>query len=203
VSEIDPTQPKPLLVDIGHEIMIVYPGEETYKLLDAYPRDGDGIIHAEASLIEKIRGWWYPKAIEKAEKLAASLEIPWEQMKPSIKEIEDGSISGLTEKLSLTAAHIIRLSTVLAPLEAGLVARKETLDQAVHRKIAVTPENKQSITIRSADLIAGSKALKIAKIEIIEAQTQKVMLEKFLDALNIQWKTLSRIISARLAEPLE
>ena len=198
---------QPLICYDGIEHWVVYPSDNSYQMVEKIKPGEDGVISVEPALLEMLKGWWYHKAVEKAEAAVAGLEIPWEELQITGADVEQGDLLALTKKLATASTHIVHLNDILTGAMVRMSAAKEAVDQAVHQMMASREAQEEgrppAIAIRIAALIHKHKPLRNAKIEIIEAGATIKALEVTKDSLDILWRTASRIISARLKEPVD
>jgi hypothetical protein len=88
-------------------------------------------------------------------------------------------------------------------------AAKEALDHAANQRIGRDEKRSQeegrrpAIAVRAAMLIHAEKPLRNAKIDVMESGAFLKALEHTKDSLDVLWRTVSRIISARLKEPID
>lgn len=197
-----------ILVDDGLERWQVHPDDAFYQDALKLEPDKDGIRHTTPEAIEATQTWWWRDAVKKADKLVEELAIPWDNLALDETDITDGNTMLLTEKLSKTSFYIVQTNNKLAHLLAIQSASKEAMDHAVNRIIArgddidgVSP--KPSIDARRASIISRDKRLRNTKIEAIESSAAIKALESVKDSLDITWKTISRILSARFHEPID
>jgi len=149
---------------------------------------------------------WSPAAAEqRLAALLAELAVPWEELHCGTKDVEEGNLLNLALKLALIANYTVRCNHVLTRLLARRTLLRETLEQSTDRRLAepAAEGKRQAIDIRRAALIHETPALRRMKIDLIEGQAQIDALSGAKDSLDLLWKTCSRIISARSAEPLD
>ena len=199
---------KPFIVEDGLEKWQVQPGDVFYDELLKLTPDDQGVRHTSAEVLEGHQTWWWRTAVEKAEKLIEDLEIPWDEITIDNTDIEEGNLAILSEKLAKVAYYEIQVNNKLTRFVAVQAASKEALDHAVSRILARGDDvdgtkPKPSIDARRALIISRDKRLRNTKIEIIESGTAMKSLELTKESLDILWKTISRILSARLHEPID
>ena len=168
--------------------------------------DGDETAIEEDTIVDG--GWWWPDAVEKAEKIIKDLEIPWDDLAVSEDDITDGNLVALSEKLAKTSYYIIKTNNILTRVVATQAASKEALEHAVSKILATGDDingrsHKPAIEARRAAIISNNARLREAKIDLVESQTILRALENVKESLDISWKTISRILSARLHEPID
>lgn len=194
---------EPIIVTDNYEPWVVYPGDPPYKLVADMPRDEEGVVHVDPSFLAKVKGWWHDKAAAKVTEHIAALAVPWEDFQITDGDINGSSTDSLSSKLAKIGYYMSLVCREQAMLEAKLSLAKSALDQVVGRLLAQQVGDKGALGPRSALIISQDKRLRNTKIEIMEADGYKHALDKIFDALDINWKTASRVLSARLKEPLE
>src|SRR3990167_2714899 len=205
-------QGKPLLAYDGSEYWVVYPEDNPYRLLAGLPQrevtERYAIVDIEPGLLTQVRGWWYTTAATKVETLVASAEVDWDACRLTDAEIDNGDTTLYTRKLNRIAGHLVWVSTQLVRTEAVLEAAREAVDHACTRQLALEENGKVarlkgSQAQRLALFISPNPTMRRAKVENIELAAQRTALAHLREALDILWRTTSRAISARAAEPLE
>ena len=206
----DQQEQEPVICHDGHEMWIVYPSENAYLLVVKVKPDEEGIRHVAPELVEGLKGWWYRQAVDKVQAALDELNIPWEELHVTGPEIEAGDLMTLSKKLAMTSHYIVRVNNLLGLSTARHAAAKEALEQATNQMMAQQDKfqdkgegRKPAIAVRAAALIHQRKPLRNAKIDIIESGAFAAALTHTKDSLDTLWRTASRIISARLKEPLE
>lgn len=194
--------PEPLIVSDGRENWVVYPEDAAYRLLADKPPNGNGVIGVEPSLLAQVKGWWYEGAAERIATALASLEIPWDELTLTEEEARASEITLLVERLARLSYYSTKVSREMAGIDIKLSLAKNALEHAVNRLIALE-RGKGAMGPQAALLISKDKRLRNAKIETMEADAAKKGLANFAEALDINWKTVSRALSARLREPIE
>lgn len=201
-------QREPIIVFDSKEHWVIYPHDNAYLMCIKIKPGTDGIRHVTQEMVEALRGWWYTKAIEKVEKALDELDIPWEELYVSGPDIEQGDLMALSKKLAMTSHYIIKVNDLLTRMMARYSAAKEALDQASNQRLARENRSKEegrkpAIAARLAAIIHQEKPLRNAKIDSIEAGAFIKAMEYTKDSLDILWRTASRVIAARLKEPIE
>jgi len=112
----------------------------------------------------------------------------------------DGKTS--VEKLARVSYYITKASREMAGLAAKLSLARDAMEHAVSRLIALR-DDKGTIAAKTALLISKDKRLRNTKIEVMEAEAAKRALEHTLEALDVNWRTVSRALSVRMREPTE
>jgi hypothetical protein len=152
-----------------------------------------------------VRSFSYRTAVEKAEKIIETLAIPWPELALSDIDVQQGNLMLMSEKLARITYHIVSVNNQLVFFVSRQVAAREVLEHAVNRNLA-RPEpdgRKLNKDIRIAVEISRAKPLRNMKIELIEAGAIIRSLELTRESLDLLWRTVSRCISARAAEPLD
>lgn len=181
---------------------VVYPEDVAYRLVADLPRSGNGVVHVDASLLAKVGGWWYDSAQKKVDEVIAGLTIPWEELEMGEGAALEEEAPALSERLAKISLYMVRVGRERARVDSQLHLAKSALDHAVQRLIA-RDESKATIAAKTAALISSDKRLRNAKIEVMEGEALKRELDGLVDALDIIWKTVSRVLSVRLREPVE
>jgi hypothetical protein len=204
-DEADSPLDEPIVVDDGREHWVVYPDDNNYRILASVKKDKDGIRHVKPELIEQVRGWWYHRGIDSAEKAIEGLAIPWEELEVGGEDVEEGNLVELSKRLALISHQLVRANNLVGQVALKHHAAKEALNHAAHLILSreKIEEKRAAIAVRMAAAISRQKPLRNAQIEVIEAGAMLKALERTVDALDILWKTVSRIMSARLREPLD
>ena len=111
----------------------------------------------------------------------------------------------LAMKLAKISHYIVQVNGLLTRLLAQRTLRREVLEQAVDRRMAAGAGDgrRMAQALRRAALIHDTAPLMALKTEVMEAQAQIEALGQVKESLDVLWRTCSRIISARLKEPLE
>lgn len=147
-----------------------------------------------------------------AQAVIDGLGIPWSEIEISQTDVEDGNLMLLSKRLAVSASFIVRLNGILTPLLAKQHAATEMLDHAVAARLAQqetdpkpedSPKRKPARDMRAAYLISHDERLRALKISIINLDTTILTLEQTRDSLDLLWRTTSRLISARAAEPID
>jgi len=194
---------EPILVTDSIESWVAYPGDSPYKLMADMPRDEEGVVHVDPSFLAKVKGWWYDKAADKVTEHLAALAVPWDDLQVTEADLNSSSTDLLSGKLAKIGYYMSVVCREQATLESRLTMAKSALDQVVGKLLAQQVNDKGPLGPRSALIISQDKRLRNTKIEIMESDGYKHALDKVFDALDINWKTASRVLSARLKEPLE
>lgn len=202
---VPPLPAEAILVDDGHERWLFYPEDNAYRAALAVEPDAEGVRHVPPVLTEGVRSFTYRTAVEKAEALLAELAIPWEELRLSDIDVQQGNLLLMSEKLARITHHIVVLNNRLTGYLARQTAAKEVLEHAVNRNMARPEENGRRLNkdVRIAVEISRAKPLRNMKIELIEDGAAIKVLELTRDSLDLMWRTVSRCISARTAEPLD
>ena len=196
----------PIVVNDTCEQWILYKEDNAYLLALKVEPDEHGIRHVTPDITEGMQTWGWRQAVERAEKIIEELAVPWGELVITDLEIADGNMMALSEKLARTSFYIVQVNNKLTRLLALQAAAKDALEHAVNRILArVDNEGHRPppADIRRAATISRDKRLRNLKIELIEAGAQIKALETTKDSLETLWKTVSRIISCRLREPLD
>ena len=195
---------EPIIVNDSYENWVLYPEDNGYAAALRIEPNGKGIRKVDPEITEGLHTWWWRQAVEKAEKLIAELNIPWGEIAITDLDIQDGNLMIMSEKLARISFYIVQVNNRLAYLAATNYAAKEMLEHAVNRVLARGSEEKRAaIAVRTAAAISRDKRLRNLKIESIESGTAMKALEATRDSLETLWRTTSRIISSRMAEPIE
>ncbi len=208
VDDGSPKRRPPIIVDDGLQTWVVYDGENPYNMLADLPARPDGVVNASADLVVKVRGWWYTTAVAKVEKIVEDLAIDWDSLILTDAEIDNGSTAIFSKKLIRATGYLTHVSARLSKIDSTLTAAKQAMEHALDRWLAmqendIAKKPKGSQAMRLALHISETKTLSNTKIEIIELEAQQKALEHIRQALDLHWRTISRAISARAAEPLE
>lgn len=193
---------QPVFVHDGREGWVLYPEDAAYRLVADMPKDEEGVVHVEPSLLAKVKGWWYDKALVKIDEFIDALAIPWEELELTEEQIREAEANELTEKLAKTSHYMIRVSRELAGVGAKVSLAKSALDHAVGRLLS-GGDSKGPLGPRTALAISKDKRLRNTKIEIMEAEAYRQALDKIYEALELNWKTTSRVLSVRMREPID
>lgn len=148
------------------------------------------------------KGWWYDQAIEKVDELITQLEIPWEEIQLDEQGAVDEEAAGLGERLAKVSFYMVRVGRERSRVDSHLHLTKSALDHVVQRLLS-DDEGKGTVAAKTAAIISSDARLKAAKIDIMEGESLKRALDGVNESLDIIWKTTSRILSARLREPVE
>jgi hypothetical protein len=192
----------PILVDDTREVWVVYDGDAVYDLVAALPHGENGTRQASPEMLAKVAGWWWDTAEKRVQAFLAALEIPWEELGLNEKEAREAEAGVLVEKLARVSYYITKASREMAGLAAKLSLARDAMEHAVSRLIALR-DDKGTIAAKTALLISKDKRLRNTKIEVMEAEAAKRALEHTLEALDVNWRTVSRALSVRLHEPTE
>lgn len=142
--------------------------------------------------------------VKKTEDLIAEVAIPWTDLSVSDVDITNGNLMTLSEKLARTSFYIVQINNRLTRLLALHAAVKETLEHAVNRSISQDEDGRKlTKDVRVAAIISDDPRLRSLKIQLIESTSCVKALETTKDSLDTLWRTTSRIMSARLKEPLD
>lgn len=194
----------PLIVNDGLESWVLYPEDNSYLLALKVESDEHGIRHVQPEITEGLHTWWWRQAVERAEKMVQDLAIPWEQLTVTDLDIGDGNLMLLSEKLARAAYYIVQVNNQLTRLLALQAVAKEMLEHAANRNLAREYDGpKLAIAVRTAVEISRNKPLRNLKIEIIESTAAIKALETVKDSLETLWRTTSRVMSARIKEPID
>src|SRR3990167_5456413 len=187
----------PLVVEDDHEAWIVYDGDNVYDYVAALPQNGNGSRRVASDVLAKVSGWWWDTAEKRVQAFLEGLEIPWEELGLNEKEAREAEAGVLVEKLARVSYYITKASREMAGLAAKLSLARDAMEHAVSRLIALR-DDKGTIAAKTALLISKDKRLRNAKIEVMEAEAAKRALEHTLEALDVNWRTVSRALSVRL-----
>ena len=200
-AEATPSE-QPIFVNDGVEGWVIYPEDSAYRLVADLPKDEEGIVHVEPSLLAKVKGWWWDKATAKIEEFVEALGIPWEELELTDEQIREAEAGELAEKLAKTAYHMVRVSRELARVGTRATLAKSALEHVVS-KLLTREDDKGTVKERSALIISKDKRLRNTKIESMEADAYRQALERIYSALDLLWKTTSRVLSTRMREPID
>ena len=192
----------PLVVDDSRECWIVYDGDNVYDYVAALPENGSGVREVSPEVLAKVAGWWWDAAEERVRKFIEGLEIPWDDLTLTEKEAREAETGPLVEKLARVSFYVTKANREMAGLAAKLSLAKDAMEHAISRLIALR-DDKGTIAAKTALLVSKDKRLRNVKIEVMEAEAAKRALEHTLEALDVNWRTVSRALSARLHEPVE
>lgn len=194
---------QPILVeDDKGDRWVVYPEDNAYRLVENLPKSDNGVVHVEASLLAKVGGWWYDTAQKRVEEAIDNLSIPWEELEMNEGAALEEEAPALSERLAKISSCMVRTGRERARIDSQLHLARSALDHAVQRLIA-KDDSKATIAAKTATLISADKRLRNAKIEVMEGEAFKKALDGVSDALDIIWKTTSRVLSVRLREPVD
>jgi len=193
---------QPVFVHDGVEGWVIYPEDSAYRLVADMPKDEEGIVHVEPDLIAKVKGWWWDKALTKIDEFIEALGIPWEELELTDEQIREAEASELAEKLAKISHHMVRVSRELARVGTKATLAKSALEHVVSKLLA-REDDKGPIGPRSSRIISKDKRLRNAKIESMEADAYRQALDRIYSALELLWKTTSRVLSTRMREPID
>lgn len=147
----------------------------------------------------------WERAAAEVDKLVEDLKIPWAELHCATQEVEEGNLLNLSNKLARGVYYIVAVNHQLTGLLARRSLLREVLDLTVHRTLATEArEGRQpALALRTAVLITSEPELRKMKITLMEANAKIEALGAVKDSLEALWRTASRIISARLKEPLD
>lgn len=192
----------PIRVHDGKEGWLIYPEDAVFRLVEKMPPDEEGIVHVDASLIAKVSGWWYDEATGRIEDVVEGLNIPWSELEISDREAMEMEANEISGKMAQVSNYIMNVSRRRSRIDTKLYLAKSALDHAVNKLLSKN-ESKGAVAVRVAAIISSDKRLRNAKIEVMEGEALKRSLDGVSDALDIIWRTLSRMLSARTHEPVE
>ena len=177
------------------------------EITSKHKPDGDGIYHVSKDVVANVGGWWHPKAIEKGKKMIDGLEIPWDELDAVELSVVEAQMIEFSERLAKISHYVVKVNNLLVMFHPRFFAAKEALEQGVNRRLAldsVGAEGKQpAIALRTAAAISRQLPFRQAKIEIIELGAAIKALEATKESLEHMWATVSRMLSARLKEPID
>ncbi len=199
---------KPVITDDGKERWIFYPEDNAYQaIVSKYKPDKEGIYHVPEALTAALASWWYTTAVDKARELVKGLEVPWGELQVDAMHVSETNLVIFSELLAKVSYYIVKVNDHLILLQAKAYASKEALEQAVNKRLYYDEKESEgktpAIALRTAAVISRTKAFRNAKIELIESNTAIKSLEVVHASLERLWQTASRILSARLKEPLD
>lgn len=198
---------EPILVHDGKEPWLIYPEDNAYLACMRVKPDEGGVRHVTQEMVESLKGWWYTQALDKIEAALDELDIPWEDLHVSGEDVQSGDLMGLSKKLAMASHHIVKVNAILARTAARHSAAKESLEHAANQRAGRDEKyiegKKPAVALRLAMLIHAEKPLRNAKIDVIEAGAFLKAMEYTKDSLDVLWRTASRLISARLREPID
>jgi len=198
--------PEVLHVYDGYNHWILYGDENVYREAAKVKPDKDGIRHLSGALALAAGGYGKDTPVKKAEQLLSALEVPWEELQLSEVDVQQGNIMLMTEKLARIAHYIVKMNSLLSGILARQVSSRDLLDHAVSRALGMNDDSdgkRQVKDVKIAMIISGNKKLKSLKIELIELGAAVKLLELNKESLDLIWRTVSRCISARSAEPID
>ncbi len=200
---------EPIVVFDGKEHWCVYPEDNAYLMCAKIKPNEDGVRSVTQEMVEALTGWWYTKAVEQVETALDELNIPWEDLHVTGDDIESGDLMRLSKKLAMASHYIVKINDLTTIVAARHAAAKEALEHASNQragrdeKYDKSEGRKPTIAVRLAMIIHSEKPLRDAKIDVIEAGAFLRAMEHTKDSLDVLWRTASRIISARLKEPID
>lgn len=199
-------KPRPVTLYDGRERWIVYPGENLYGVVVDLPVNEEGDTVVDVAFIARHHNRWYPQVDKVVDNMLAELQA--EPVQLTAEEIDNGNLTAFAQKLALVSGYRSWVQSRLMTVEARLSARKDMLEHILDRTIAQQangdipkPEGTSSIDARKALWISQNKPLRDCFMELTELRAcQKALLQ--LVAMYDGWyNTISRVISARIAEP--
>lgn len=200
---------EPILVYDGKEHWVIYPEDNAYLMCVNIKPNEDGVRPVTQEIVEALKGWWYTKAVEQVEDALDELNIPWEDLHVTGDDIQSGDLMRLSKKLAMASHYIVKLNDLTTVVAARQSAAKEALEHASNQRVGrdeihdKSEGRKPPIAIRIAMIIHSNKPLRNAKIDVIESGAFLKAMEHTKDSLDFVWRTTSRIISARLKEPID
>ena len=148
------------------------------------------------------KAWWYEEALVKLEKALDQFEIPWGELQISDKQAVNEESAALQERLGRLSYYMVQVGRERARVDSRLYLAKSALDHVVQKQLA-EGEEKGTVAARAALIVSKSSRLKQAKIDVMEGEALKRLLDSTADSLQTLWNTTSRILTARLREPVE
>jgi hypothetical protein len=107
----------------------------------------------------------------------------------------------LRDRLSKYGAYAGYLQIQLARLESTKTTLDHVLEASTYRRMAQTPvEGRMLKDAQMAGIVAGDEKLREIQKSLLFAQAQFVAMVRVENALDILWRTVSRILSSRDAE---
>ncbi len=153
-------------------------------------------------------GWWYTTIMDEVDAMLADQEIDWEELKMTDADIDNSNPLVMVKKLNRAAGYMVWVNTQLMKVDSTLSAVRDSMKFATDRRLALEengqkPKPKGSQAQRVALWIDGDQRLGDAKKLQVELAAKKEALAHLYDALDLQWRTISRAISARANEPTD
>ena len=133
-------------------------------------------------------------------KQEATALIPWSDLEVSTEEAIQGDLPVLEGKIALVGITAVRVLGLLRTVELLAGATKDALDRGVQHGLGAR-EDKGTVAGRTAALFAGDDELDYLQRELHGLETRRRVLQGQREALDMLWRTLSRLISARMYEP--
>jgi len=195
-----------LIVHDGHELWPLYPEDALYRAAQALTPDDAGIRHANGALALAVRGYTHEQAVARADAALVELAIPWDELRLTDLDVQQGNLLVMSERLARITYHIVQVNNKLTGLVSRHAAARELLEHAVNRGLGRSGEEAErrfTKDVRIALLISRVKQMRNMKIELIEGGAAIKALELTRDSLDLMWRTVSRCVSARMSEPLD
>jgi hypothetical protein len=172
----------------------ITPSDPLYEIIRA------NVVVVNEDKLEQVRKWWYTKAEERIQQ--SFQKIPWKDLVPSQKDVQSATLQSLSEKLALISYYLGDIIQQKAFLESSLSLMKRAFEQSLEKRL-MNYEGSGTKAERRIQIIDSNPILKIAMIEIWETEALIIGLNGLQERLDLLWKTTSRILTAKLKEPLD
>lgn len=190
---------RPIVVKTARDSFWVYPTDNLYPQVAELERNADGSVEVSEELLSRAVGWWHDKAEERVRERLTTLEIP-SAGDFRIAGTEDGN--SLTQRLAEAGHWVSRITEMLADLDLSISLTKEAVEMAVNKALALQ-DSRAAVGPRAALILSSHPRLRASKLALIENQAMEKALRLRLEAFDIQWRTISRVLSWRNREPYE
>jgi hypothetical protein len=174
-----------------------------YDTVAEMDKDEYGVVTVSNGLLTRVKGWWWDEAVKRVTQKIEELEIPWDELKMDDAAARDDEVQGLCERLAVLTYWITKVGREKARVESLVFLAKNALDHATNKKMAATSRSDGAVSVRTSIVVSGNQVLRNAQIEVWESEAYRKQLDGTLEILELNWRLVSRIMSARMAEPIE
>jgi hydrogenase maturation factor len=141
--------------------------------------------------------WWIEDVVDEVEKFRESLQF---QLPGSDVNFHTMTDEELREQLARFGAYEGYIETQLSWLDATKVGMQRIYDNAVTRAMSLienASEKKKLKDTLESDAVAAHPELKELRRQLVEFEAKLVAATHLRDALDIYWRTVSRLLSSR------
>lgn len=153
-----------------------------------------------AKLVEG-RGWGWWTVFHSMEEVEQELEkIMPHPAKVALIEEREYTPTELQDILQMLGGHLALLHSLVGKNIGSVHALKEGYNAAIKVGLVDVETSETTVTGKEGQLLFGNELLRETKRRQIQSEAVLAMLKGWIDAYDIAWQTVSRVITLRMGE---